>query len=328
MADHFGHPGGAGGKVDQHHIPGGDGGVGHKVGGALRQGGGVIQPALPGGGGVHQGLAQQAAAAFFQRLLALGDDPVVRKGDEEPHLCGLHPVGDVLGRQLVGGGDNHRPDAVEGHRCHPVLPPALQQAHHPVPLSDPLGQQVGGGPAGKQGDLPKGKAEVMAVVVAPLQRSLAGVLRGPGVHHVGGKVKVRRAAQAVIFFEILIGIKLGPGQESFQHILQRSLSSLGLGKNNSALLLQQDASIIGCAVPPDFARPSAARTLPERREHSLDSVPRITLGLRRSLLRAKCPGWVRDSEATSPGTGRGVPSSSRSLCPGGSGVLLLFAVFG
>ncbi len=225
VAHHFGHPRGAGGKVNEHQILGGEGSVCHKAGGTPLQGGRIIQPAGTALRTVHQRLAGEAFAAFFQGRLALGNNPVILEGDEKPHPCGVHPVGDVLGGKLVGGRDNHRPDAVEGHGGDPVLPPALQEAHHPVPLLHPPGQQPLGGPPGKGGDLPEGKGQAVAVVVAPLQGPLIRLRLRPGIHHMGGKVEIRRATEPVVFLKILIGIKLGPGKESLQHIHHSPLLS-------------------------------------------------------------------------------------------------------
>ena len=70
------------------------------------------------------------------------------------------------------------------------------------------------------------------------------------------------------------------------------------------------------------------RTLPERRGCPLDSVLLVTWERHVGAYLRAMPGSVRDSEATSPGTGHGIPSSSRSLCPGNSGILLLITVFG
>ena len=58
-------------------------------------------------------------------------------GDHGGHLDRVDPVGQIRGREQVGGGNGHRPQLVEAHQGVPILIVPLQQQHDPVPFRMP-----------------------------------------------------------------------------------------------------------------------------------------------------------------------------------------------
>ena len=217
--DRLGVPGGAGGEVENHRL-GGQGlltlqciwGSGHLA----RQ----VVEALPVGLGHPEMLKTGAARADLQQVVAhrpLGG------ADGGLDVGQVHPVGQIVGGEHMGHGDQHRPQLVQGDGDEPVLIVALEDHHHLVAPADALGAEDIGRLVAETADILKGEDALRAVGVAPDHRPLLRVPGGDGVHHVVAEVVVlgafdAKARQAAVRAEGLLAellIELHCDNQSF-----------------------------------------------------------------------------------------------------------------
>ena len=148
--------------------------------------------------------------------LRLPDREGVVDADERFDLCGSGAVDDVLLRELHRAGHEDGAELVQRHGADPVFPPLPQDQQHDVALPDAERTEKIRAPVRHPADLGKGQGFFAAVVVDPEEGPLFGLLFCPGVHDVEAEVEILRDVDPVIFFKILVGVKLDTRKKLIQ----------------------------------------------------------------------------------------------------------------
>ena len=235
VAHHLGIAGGARGEVEQRDVlvargrqPGGPGEFGAGPGQGLVE----VDPAGP--RAAHRHLQLQGGRLRLRGVHVLQHQGV-RRGHDQLDVRGVVPVDEVLGGELVGGGDGDGAQLVQRQQAEPELVAPLEDQHHRVALADAQGaEQVGGAVAGLA-HLREGEAGGLAAVVAPDQGHLVGLGAGVLVHHVVGEVEGGRHIDLEMVPEVLVGVEFRLGEVALeQHGKPPRRSRRGSGRERCA----------------------------------------------------------------------------------------------
>ena len=183
----LGQRGGAGGEVEQGQVAGLAGPGQVRVGPEELVRPPVVHPAV-GGGRVLRAAHGDLAQRQGQVREPVGFGP---GRHQQLRLAAVHPVGQIGGRQLRGGRDDHRAEADGAQHQLPQRYAVAEHHQHPVATLQPqLGQQVGRGDrAGRQ--LGEGQLRLVVTVDHP-EGDAVRVLRRQTVEPVGGEVVDRQ----------------------------------------------------------------------------------------------------------------------------------------
>ena len=103
---------------------------------------------------------------------------------------GLEPVFEVVGLQLIGGGNGDGPQLVQPQNRRPEFPVPLQHQHHPVALFHAQGFKVIGRLGGKPLHVLEGKFPLLLMLVQMQHGQLVRVFVRQRIHHVEGEVEL------------------------------------------------------------------------------------------------------------------------------------------
>ena len=156
----------------------------------------------------HRGDGFQSLA-FVHGILNMVENHVVVHTDDHLHLCPVAAIDNVLGRELVGGGDTFGAQLHQSHHAHPHFRALLQNEHHHVALFNAMGGEHVGRLVAVTLHVPEGEALHVPCVIGPHQRWLLRVQPCPFVHNVIGEIEVLRDIAGIVFIKVLIRIELG-----------------------------------------------------------------------------------------------------------------------
>ena len=228
--------GGAGGEEHQHRV-GAAGGVLGPGEVAAEEGVFLVEvvPALA--AAADEDLLPHLGA-FRRRQVDLVGGVAVGGAEDGADVRRMEAVAEVLGLELVGGGDGHGAQLVEAQDGEPELVVALEDEHDPVAPFDAQGLEVVGGPGRLLAHIVEGEAALRAVQGDVEHGQLLRLAAGQLVDHVEGEVELLLVlegdgldgAAAVLRGEdeVLVDAALGvllPGG-----IGGRGLVGLGLGR--------------------------------------------------------------------------------------------------